>query len=323
MRFIDLYCGAGFGGRGAVNAGYRPVLAVDAWEIASKTYKDNFPEAMVVTGRVEDPGILALAQNCTVDVLLASPECTSHSVARGAREGCEKSRETAINILPWIRTIMPRWVVIENVARMGQWKRHSEFKTEIETMGYSISELLLNAAEFGASQARKRLFMVCDRLGTPPELSEIRRKYSRQHRTVRSIIDWQVNWPTSPLFTPERAKNTLQRAERAITHLGEGVPFLVVYYGTDHAGGWQSLDMPLRTITTVDRFALVTFVNGEYRMRMLQPSELARAMGAEQHILKNGNRRDKVKLCGNGVCSVMTEILFKELSVTDERVEFR
>ena len=32
------------------------------------------------------------------------------------------------------------------------------------------------------------------------------------------------------------------------------MPFLIVYYGSDGAGGWQALDRPLRTLTTLDRF---------------------------------------------------------------------
>ncbi|WP_223201951.1 hypothetical protein, partial [Streptococcus pneumoniae] len=59
----------------------------------------------------------------------------------------------------------------------------------------------------------------------------------------------------TPLFTRDRAKGTLERAERAIKELGPNEPFLLVYYGSDKAGGWQSLDRPLRTVTTLDRFA--------------------------------------------------------------------
>ena len=128
------------------------------------------------------------------------------------------------------------------------------------------------------------------------------------------IIDWNGGWKTSPLYTPQRAANTLERAERAIEELGHGKDFIIVYYGSDYAGGWQSLDAPLRTITTLDRFALAIFRNGEYRMRMLQPVELLKAMGAEGHSLNFGNRRDKVKLCGNGVCSTSMEIIFREIS---------
>ena len=56
--------------------------------------------------------------------------------------------------------------------------------------------------------------------------------------------------------------------------------YIAVFYLIDTTiwtGGWQRLDEPLRTITTVDRFALVTPASEGYRMRML-PVALALAM---------------------------------------------
>jgi DNA (cytosine-5)-methyltransferase 1 len=66
----------------------------------------------------------------------------------------------------------------------------------------------------------------------------------------------------------------------------------------------------LRTVTTVDRFGLVTWEGDTPYLRMLQPEELLKAMGGgDEHKLPHGSRREKVKLCGNGVCSdVMTSI---------------
>ena len=47
---------------------------------------------------------------------------------------------------------------------------------------------------------------------------------------------------------------------------------------------------------------------------MLQPIELLQAMGAgRQHKLKHGTRREKIKLCGNGVCSPVIEMMFKRM----------
>ena len=87
---------------------------------------------------------------------------------------------------------------------------------------------------------------------------------------------------------------------------------LIVYYGSDYAGGWQSLDVPLRTVTTIDRFGLVMWLDGVPYLRMLQPSELLRAMGGgTEHQLPYGSRREKIKLCGNGVCSEVMTAIFK------------
>ncbi len=312
MKFVDLFCGAGLGARGAVAAGAQPVFAVDAWDIAADTYAANFPEAEVICGKVEDvcpTEVLEIEEN--IDVLLTSPECTSHSIARGNRPSCKKSKDTAISIIPWVETLEPRWVIVENVARMRKWERHQELKDDLENLGYTVSELLINAADFGAPQARKRLFLLCDKEGSTTTIESLGRYRVRRKRPASEILDIEGTWKSQPLYKKGRAPATIERAERAITALGENVPFLVVYYGSDYAGGWQSLNAPLRTVTTIDRFGLVTWADGTAMLRMLQPSELIRAMSGDLgHSLPEGSRREKVKLCGNGVCSPALRAIF-------------
>ncbi len=308
--FVDLFCGGGFGARGAVRGGGVPLLGLDAWDLATKTYKANFPTSEVITDRIENVDIAALGALFQPDVLLTSPECTSHSIARGARPGLETSRETAIGIVPWVRSMTPRWVIVENVNRMKKWDRHDELVKTIEDLGYTVSDLHLNSADFGSAQARKRMFLVCDNQGTTVSREQLLAVANRQPRTANDIIEWEAGHKSTPLYRAGRAIATLERAERAIATLGANVPFIIVYYSSDYAGGWQPLNVPLRTITTVDRFGLVTWRDNEPFLRMLQPSELLQAMGGgQEHVLPHGSRREKVKLCGNGVCSdVMTAI---------------
>lgn len=107
----------------------------------------------------------------------------------------------------------------------------------------------------------------------------------------------------TPLFRRGRARDTLARARRAMRQLGPRQPFLIVYYGTDGCGGWQTIDRPLRTVTTIDRFALVRPTADGHMMRMLQVPELMRAMGLDSRFeLPIGTRREKIRLLGNGVC---------------------
>lgn len=309
--FVDLFCGGGFGARGAVRGGGIPLLGLDAWELATKTYKANFPEAEVLTKFIEATDAGKLGKKYKPDVLLTSPECTSHSIARGAKPGSERSRETAIGIVPWVKAMEPRWVIVENVNRMKKWDRHNELVETIEKLGYTVSDLHLNSADFGSAQARKRMFLICDRDGTEVT-AETLKKFSdrKKRRAAKDIIDWSEKYRSDLLYKPGRAEATIERANRAIAALGPNKPFIIVYYGSDYAGGWQTIDVPLRTITTIDRFGLVTWRDNEPYLRMLQPNELLKAMGGgSDHRLPHGNRREKVKLCGNGVCSeVMTSI---------------
>lgn len=314
LDFADLFCGGGFGARGAVRGGGNPVFAVDAWDVAAKTYQENFPGAVVINDLIENVSPKNLKGKFSIDVLLTSPECTSHSIARGAKPSCEKSKETAISIIPWAKALKPRWIIVENVARMKRWDRHIELVRSIEKMGYTVSEMMLNAAEFGTPQARKRLFLIADRFGNSISEQELHQVMPSRKQSAKDIIDWSNRYKSRPLYSDKRAKATVERAERAISQLGSNIPFIIVYYGSDYAGGWQSINSPLRTITTLDRFGLVTWKDGVPYLRMLQPDELLNAMGAGNgHILPIGNRREKVKLCGNGVCSPVMEAIFRKL----------
>ena len=315
LTFVDLYCGGGFGALGAVKGGGAPLLAVDSWKLAVDTYRENFPLADVVCASVESLNPSILASKYKPDVLLTSPECTSHSIARGSKPGCERSRETTINVLPWIDAMDARWVIVENVPRIKRWHRHAEFIREFESRGYTVSELFLNSADFGVAQSRKRMILVGDREGTKVSNEDLFGMHRRKSKTARSIIDWSGRYESRSLYSPRRARATIERAERGISALGKGVDFIIVYYGSDYAGGWQSLESPLRTVTTLDRFGLITWESGEPMLRMLQPDELVSAMGATAaYKLAQGTRRDKIKLCGNGVCPPIMEVLFKYMS---------
>ncbi len=76
---------------------------------------------------------------------------------------------------------------------------------------------------------------------------------------------------------------------------------------------------PLRTITTLDRFAIVKPSNKGHLMRMLQVDELKAAMGMPEEMkFEYGSRRDKIKMIGNAVCppvmkTVVTELIFEGL----------
>jgi DNA (cytosine-5)-methyltransferase 1 len=167
----------------------------------------------------------------------------------------------------------------------------------------------LDAADFGTPQSRRRLFIVGDQLVTPT----IALPGMKATRDATCILEREGNYAAEPVYNGKRAASTIARVERGIAELGRGKDFLIVYYGSDRAGGWQRLDRPLRTLTTLDRFGLVQWIDGQPTLRMLQVPELKRAMGLThlkdehgvgvQFTLDQGTRRDKVKVLGNGVCA--------------------
>ena len=301
IRAFDMFCGAGGSSAGAQAAGAQIVAGVDMCSIAARTFVANFPEARTISDRLQDVDLGSLkAEIGAIDLLLASPECTNHTCAKGGAPRSEESRATAMLVIEYARALRPRWLVLENVIHMRPWSRYEELKCGLTSLGYQLQEHVLDSADFGVAQRRRRLFLVGDRAQRPsPKI----RKNPGRKKSVRSVLDPPDTWMTSALMHERRAKATLQRARRGFQVLGPDASFLLVYYGNDGAGGWQRLDRPLRTITTVDRFALIEHDEHEPRLRMLQVPELKRAMGFDEDFkLPVGTRRDRVRLLGNGVC---------------------
>ncbi len=297
---LDMFCGAGGSSAGARLAGADVVHGIDAWELAARTFKDNFTRATVDVCELgpesQPPRVLRRGD---IDLLLASPECTNHSPAKGSRPRSEESRRTSHFVLNFARRLSPRWIVLENVIQLRNWDGFHKVVGDLQDLGYKIRTEILDAVDFGVPQTRRRLFVLCDRDREPrPVQSRTRRR-----RAAAEVIDLNGRWPSRPLRLPGRAQPTLERAERAIAALGKGQPFLIVYYGSDGSGGWQTLDRPLRTLTTLDRFGLVTWEGREPMLRMLQVDELRQAMGLPiGHLFNHGSRRDRIKMIGNGVC---------------------
>jgi DNA (cytosine-5)-methyltransferase 1 len=312
IRTLDLFHGAGGSSIGARMAGAKIVAAIDNWNTASLAYSNNFPRTKVINKDIRHVSPRRLHEIIgDIDLILASPECTNHSCAKGAGVRCENSRMTAFQVIKFVREFMPKWVVIENVIQMRSWARHQELINKLKNLGYFVREEILNAQDFGVPQSRKRLFLLCSRI---KEITCIK-KQKKKLRPAYSVIDMNGNYSYTHLYSPKRAAATIQRAERAISSLGTKEPFLIVYYGTDGSGGWQPIDRPLRTITTIDRFAFVKPTRAGYMMRMLQPEELRAAMGfPNRYRLEIGTRREKVKLMGNAVCPPLMKSIVRKLT---------
>ena len=311
IRTFDMFCGAGGSSLGAREGGAKIVGGVDLWGPAVESFKLNFPEAHVFQ---EDLRILTpesvLEKTGPIDLLISSPECTHHTCARGSKPRSEESKDTAFQVIRYAEVMKPRWITLENVVHMKPWGRYEELMSELKRLKYKVREQVIDSSGFGVAQRRRRLFMIADLLCEPDEVQPLNTSF----KSVWDVLDKTDKYKMTPLRAPKRAKETLARAERAISELGPNKSFLIVYYGTDGGGGWQRMESPLRTITTVDRFAYVTPTPEGHMMRMLQPDELRRAMGfPDKYMFPLVTRREKVKLMGNAVCSPVMQSIVASL----------
>jgi DNA (cytosine-5)-methyltransferase 1 len=178
IRAVDLFCGAGGTLEGLSQAcddlGVElQVTAVNHWETAIETHKRNHPNGDHHVSKVEELHPPDVVEEDGVDVLIASPECTHFSVARGGKPVSEQKRASPWHVLDWVEKLRPENVLLENVRELQSWgpidddgqpTRNGEiFETWINAfhaLGYSVDWQVLNAANYGDPTTRKRLFVV-------------------------------------------------------------------------------------------------------------------------------------------------------------------
>jgi DNA (cytosine-5)-methyltransferase 1 len=187
--------------------GLTMVGAVDAWDIAAATYGDNFPIAKVVNAKLTDKsGPEVFRRFGKVDMLIASPECTHHSIARGNKLVDQESQRSGWYVMNFIKKLDPRWVVLENVTPMRNWPGFDELIATLQKT-YKLRIGPLDAADFGTPQSRRRLFIVGDQLVTPT----IALPGMKATRDATCILEREGNYAAEPVYHGKRAASMSNR----------------------------------------------------------------------------------------------------------------
>lgn len=283
---IDLFSGAGGFTEGAKQAGVRVIWSANHWQAACDIHEANHPEHKPACQDLHQANFSLVPDH---SIMLASSACQGHSRARGAeRPHHDAMRSTAWAIVSAAEAKRPKAIVCENVVEFLKWIQYPAWKLALEVLGYTVTETILNAADVGVPQSRERVFVVAS-------FQEIRiPKPSGNHIPAREIIDLDLNknrW--SLIEKPGRAPATLARISAGRERFGD--QFLIAYYGNEKSG--RSLDVPIGTIPTKDRFAVI---NGEY-MRMITVEECRVAMGFPKGYILPPKRPDAIKMLGNAV----------------------
>jgi DNA (cytosine-5)-methyltransferase 1 len=283
---IDLFAGLGGFTLAAATAGIRVVWAANHWQAAVDVHAANHPDA---EHSCQDLHQADWERVPAHDLLLASPCCQGHAKARGRnRPHHDKSRSTAWAVVSCAEFHRPAAVVVENVPEFRQWTLYPAWRSAMEALGYTLSEHVFDAADAGVPQNRLRYFGVFTRsraplLIPPPTAEQV---------PADRIIDWSMgNW--SPVEKPTRAAASLERYRHGRAAFGPR--FLFSYYGNTRTG--RSIDRPVGTITTKDRWAVV---DGD-RMRMFSVDECRRAMGFPDGYRLPDKRHLAVHMLGNAV----------------------
>lgn len=178
VTVTDLFCGAGGSSQGAAQAGAEIRMALNHWELAIRTHNTNFPQTdhHCCDANQADPRYYP-----ATTVLIASPECTNHSLAKGkgrARYQAdlfgkqlidpseERSRATMWDVPRFTEVHRYALVIVENVVDARAWVLWESWLHAMHALGYEHQAVYLNSMVcWPTPQSRDRLYVVFWRRG--------------------------------------------------------------------------------------------------------------------------------------------------------------
>lgn len=151
IEAVDLFCGGGGTSEGFVNAGAKVVLAVDFWDQALKIHELNHPD--IETAQMELGGSITLAASFIRSRLTkgahfhlhGSPPC--QALSNASRTNSSEGMNMVLWFLKLVKYMKPDSWSMENVVPLGKHLREMNIPYQI-----------VNAADYGVPQARKRVF---------------------------------------------------------------------------------------------------------------------------------------------------------------------
>lgn len=302
MKCIDLFAGAGGLTTAAKLADCQVLWAANHWQPAVDCHALNHPETIHSCQDLHQANWEDVPAH---DMLLAAPCCQGHSRARGKANGNpqhDASRSTAWAVVSALEFHRPGLALVENVPEFVRWTLYPAWSQAVNALGYSIAPHIVDAADLGAPQHRIRLFLALSKSKQPLMLYLPR----HQHKPARDFIDFAADKWTS-INRPGRAKATLARIQQGRNSYGDR--FVMPYYGSGSGLTGRSLDRPIGTITTRDRWAVV---DGD-RMRMLNKHECRAAMTFPANYQLPDQHRAAIHLLGNAVCPEPTAEIIRAM----------
>jgi DNA (cytosine-5)-methyltransferase 1 len=305
---IDLFCGAGGMSAGFNQAGFNILLGIDVNPIYVSTFATNHPESKVLCTdlrSIEGKSIKRIIGEKNIHVVIGGPPCQSFSIAR-KRDPKDSRNTLPQDFLRIVKEIRPEWFVCENVVGILSSKSSNgnsiknEFVETAHKIGYKTSYKILNAANFGVPQARKRVIFIGTRLN-----KHVQFPTPNSHKTVvtPSLI-LRKNKVDKHYFFSKKLTAGFKRREKMNKKRGLGFK-------------WQFLKIGEPSFTIPARYwkdganALIKYRDGS--IRKLTEIECAKIQGFPDGYIFLGNKREVYESIGNAVPPPLSKAIAENL----------
>lgn len=168
LTAIDLFCGAGGLSVGLRQAGFEVLGAIEISELAARTYKLNHPKTAVWQRNIRSLSPLVVMETLgleagDLDLLAACPPCQGFSSMRTLRRTTsveDKRNSLVAQFGRYAEALRPKALMLENVPGLASDVRFERLQKRLRRLGYELSSDVLDAADYGVPQRRRRLVMI-------------------------------------------------------------------------------------------------------------------------------------------------------------------
>lgn len=173
LTVTDQFCGAGGSSIGATKAGAEVKLAMNHWKLAIETHNTNFPNT---DHDCTDISAVDPRRYASTDILITSPECTNHSLAKGKPRrfyerdlfgnvfidpAAERSRATMWDVPRFAEYHKYNIIITENVVDAAKWVLFEPWLQAMHALDYEHEIVYFNSMfAHPTPQSRDRMYVV-------------------------------------------------------------------------------------------------------------------------------------------------------------------
>lgn len=258
MRTVDLFAGGGGLSLGFMKAGFEVVAAFDNWKAAIELYRKNIKTHTIFTYDLEQENIFDQIAQFKPEMIIGGPPCQDFSSA-GKRDETQGRANLTIAFANIVKNILPKFFVMENVARAQKSVAFANAKQILSDSGYGLNEVVLDASYCGVPQRRKRLFLIGAHSTNDDFLKHIIKKnLSEKPMTLRDYfgdslgVEHYYRHPRS-----YKRRGIFSIDEPSPTIRGVNRPLPAGYPG--HKGDSAAITNKIRPLTAKERSRIQTF----------------------------------------------------------------
>lgn len=300
-NFVDLFSGAGGLSCGLTMAGFTPVASVEIMPEAVETYKYNFVQKKNYNEDVEtrdirtDEAKNALYESIGdrhIHLLVGGFPCQGFSLA-GNRVVTDERNSLYLEMLKIVEHIKPEYIVMENVEglrSMLNGKIEEKIISDYKKIGYDINVTVLNSADYGVAQTRRRVIFIGNRIkGTNYHPKPFMEKYKTLGEEIERFMSIPEDKSINHIFT----KHT-EEMKKKIMDTPEGMSI----YG-NYSDAWKKSPWDKPSCTVKENHG---GVNLHPKLpRVLTPRELAALQSFPDDFIFKGSKKWQLVQIGNAV----------------------